>query len=62
MISFFQIGAESRAPAEVTVDGREICMLNKGEWLEVGSYLIFSFKAFKGKKKSNYLFIKLNPE
>ncbi|CAI2163280.1 12256_t:CDS:10 [Funneliformis geosporum] len=30
-----RIGEESRAPAEVTVDGREIFMLNKGEYLEV---------------------------
>ncbi|RIA80936.1 ATP-NAD kinase-like domain-containing protein [Glomus cerebriforme] len=30
-----RIGEESRAPTEVTVDGREICMLDKGEWLEV---------------------------
>ncbi|CAG8495822.1 14168_t:CDS:10 [Funneliformis caledonium] len=30
-----RIGEQSRAPAEVTVDGREIFMLNKGEYLEV---------------------------
>ncbi|GBC01987.1 hypothetical protein RclHR1_04400010 [Rhizophagus clarus] len=30
-----RIGEESRAPTEVTVDGRVICMLDKGEWLEV---------------------------
>uniref|UniRef100_U9TH68 ATP-NAD kinase n=1 Tax=Rhizophagus irregularis (strain DAOM 181602 / DAOM 197198 / MUCL 43194) TaxID=747089 RepID=U9TH68_RHIID len=29
------IGEESRAPVEVTIDGRIICMLKKGEWLEV---------------------------